>query len=544
MVSDDYSQFNVLVVDDFKQFHSTISDMLESFGIKHIDTTASGSQAIKLCRAKTYDIILCDYNMGQNKKNGQQVLESLKFHKILPHQTLFLLVTAEVSKSMVMATYDNEPDAYIVKPFNAKLLKQRIGKLVTKRQTLTELNRLIEEELDDEAITECERLIESNGRHTLACQKLLSELYLKTKQYDQAETLYLQVLSKRDRDWAKLGLARTKRAQDDNEQALQLLEEVIEKTPHYMPAFDLMADIYEECNELDNALSTMRNVVSLSPNSILRHQRLAQVAEHTNDFAAATEAHLKSIELGTYSCYESEKNFLGLGRGTAQLIADNDPQAHEYAQKTLNVLKEVDQRFKLTDEAQLQVKLLLAQVHVGLDNTTTARDLLWEVEQVIDKESTVIGIDTALDRVKALNATNQQQRSKDILGELVKQHENDEKALEKLDRLLDEPRSKVVRKRVADINRDGISLYDEKRYKEAITVFRRAQKLFPKFIGVNLNLVQALNGEMRGNGYNDEFMACCVATLDTVASFIPETHEQFERYRQLYEAARELRSGR
>ena len=124
-----------LVVDDFSSFRSTVNSMLTSLGASQVLMASNGFEAIEMCRNKKFDVILCDYDLGPGK-NGQRVLESLRHHKLIDRESLFVLISADVSKQAVMAAYDCTPDDYLAKPINTQMLERRIGRLLLQREAL------------------------------------------------------------------------------------------------------------------------------------------------------------------------------------------------------------------------------------------------------------------------------------------------------------------------------------------------------------------------------------------------------------------------
>ena len=59
-----------LVIDDFADMRSMIRSMLVAYGVTNIDMAANGKDALKLLSKKSYDVVLCDYNLGEGK-DGQ-----------------------------------------------------------------------------------------------------------------------------------------------------------------------------------------------------------------------------------------------------------------------------------------------------------------------------------------------------------------------------------------------------------------------------------------------------------------------------------------
>ena len=116
-----YYKMHALIVDDFENFRGTLYKMLLDLGIGNADSAASGEEALRFCKARSYDLILCDNNLGKGK-SGQQVLEELRSTNNPCSDSLFILVSAENSKGTIMAAYDYEPDAYLAKPITPKAL--------------------------------------------------------------------------------------------------------------------------------------------------------------------------------------------------------------------------------------------------------------------------------------------------------------------------------------------------------------------------------------------------------------------------------------
>ena len=98
----DYKHKKILIIDDFSSFRRLMVRMLESLGAKDIDDAYSGDVAIRKMEGKAYDIVLCDYNLGHDKKDGQQILEEAKHRGLIRYSSIFVMLTAENTMPMVM----------------------------------------------------------------------------------------------------------------------------------------------------------------------------------------------------------------------------------------------------------------------------------------------------------------------------------------------------------------------------------------------------------------------------------------------------------
>ena len=67
----------ILIVDDFAEMRSSLRNMLTPFDANDISMASTGEEAIELIAHNKFDIIMCDYNLGDGK-DGQQVLEEAK----------------------------------------------------------------------------------------------------------------------------------------------------------------------------------------------------------------------------------------------------------------------------------------------------------------------------------------------------------------------------------------------------------------------------------------------------------------------------------
>ena len=119
--------YRFLIIDDFGSYRTSLVTMLTEAEVSttQIDTAANGDDALNLLRENKYDIILCDFYMGEGK-DGQQVLEESRSLGILGYATVFIMITAETARAMVLSVVENRPDDYLTKPFNILELSARV----------------------------------------------------------------------------------------------------------------------------------------------------------------------------------------------------------------------------------------------------------------------------------------------------------------------------------------------------------------------------------------------------------------------------------
>jgi CheY-like chemotaxis protein len=136
------SQKHFLVVDDFADMRSVLRGILRSLSVSNFDLAATGNEALAILQKRRPDIVLCDYNLGEGK-DGQQVLEEARERQLIGVVTIYVMLTAENTREMVMAAVEYVPDSYLTKPFTAELLRTRIEKLIQQKARLSGVNQAL-----------------------------------------------------------------------------------------------------------------------------------------------------------------------------------------------------------------------------------------------------------------------------------------------------------------------------------------------------------------------------------------------------------------
>ena len=114
---------NVLIVDDYKTMLRIIENLLKQLGFKNVHQAIDGGSALKILREVPCGLVISDWNM--QPMTGLQLLKEVRADSKLK-DTPFIMVTAESKTENVVAAKEAGVNNYIVKPFNAETLKQKI----------------------------------------------------------------------------------------------------------------------------------------------------------------------------------------------------------------------------------------------------------------------------------------------------------------------------------------------------------------------------------------------------------------------------------
>jgi len=350
---------SILVVEDYAAMRKAIRDMLYSLEADNVVEADNGVNALNAMSKQNFDIVLCDYNLGEGK-NGQQVLEEARHRKLLSYRAIFIIITAEQTASMVLGAMDSKPDEYLTKPFNAQQLYTRIERNFLRKRYLQSVESEMQRGNLAQAIQNCDTLLEQNDKKMRPqLLKLRAELATNVGDFDGARHIYHDILDERELPWARLGLGIADFQQGNIEQAIAAFEALIAENPLFLEGYDWLSRAYEAQNKLQEAQVVLNHAVDLSPQSILRQKKLAETADKNGDLGIAEKAYKAAVVLGKHSVYKACSDFSNLAKVYSKNNAAID------ALKTLQAMR---QEYINSPEAELRAATLEAEVHKKLGN--------------------------------------------------------------------------------------------------------------------------------------------------------------------------------
>lgn len=119
----DITKKRVLIVDDYRTMLRIIGNLLRQLGFENIEEATDGQMALEVLSSTHIDFILSDWNM--EPMSGLDLLRHVRADektKNIP----FIMITAESKAENVVAAKQAGVNNYIVKPFNAETLKQKL----------------------------------------------------------------------------------------------------------------------------------------------------------------------------------------------------------------------------------------------------------------------------------------------------------------------------------------------------------------------------------------------------------------------------------
>ncbi len=117
----------ILVVDDYATMRRIVRNLLSQIGFTDVEEANDGVTALQKLREKSFGLVISDWNM--EPMTGLQLLKEIRADVKL-NATPFIMVTAESKTDNVIAAKQAGVNNYIVKPFNADTLKQKIASVL------------------------------------------------------------------------------------------------------------------------------------------------------------------------------------------------------------------------------------------------------------------------------------------------------------------------------------------------------------------------------------------------------------------------------
>ncbi len=116
----------ILIVDDFSTMRRIIKNLLRDLGFNNTHEADDGNTAWPMLKSGNFDFLVTDWNMP-----GMQGIDLLRAVRADPGLANLpvLLVTAEARRDQIVLAAEAGVNGYIVKPFTAQTLKEKLDKI-------------------------------------------------------------------------------------------------------------------------------------------------------------------------------------------------------------------------------------------------------------------------------------------------------------------------------------------------------------------------------------------------------------------------------
>ncbi len=119
----------ILVVDDFPTMRRIIRNLLKELEFVNVEEAEDGAVGLEKLRAGNYGFVVSDWNMPN--MDGLAMLQAIRADPSMAKLPV-LMVTAEAKKENIIAAAQSGANGYVVKPFTAVTLEEKITKIFEK----------------------------------------------------------------------------------------------------------------------------------------------------------------------------------------------------------------------------------------------------------------------------------------------------------------------------------------------------------------------------------------------------------------------------
>jgi tetratricopeptide (TPR) repeat protein len=498
-----YGELRAIVVDDYPGMRSALKMTLSNFGITKIDLAGTAAEVIFKVNNNHYDVILCDFNLGEGR-DGQQLLEELRHRGLISLDTVFIMVTAESVYEKVVATAELAPDDYMIKPFSAEVLRNRLDGILLRKLAFSKVYRHYEANELEAAISACDELIRDHPKYVVDALRFKGEILNAMGRFQEAEALYKQVINMRAIPWARMGLAKALHLQKKDDEAEELLHDVLDKTPELVAAYDMLADVRIAKKDGAGAQEALQKGVAISGKTVRRQQRLGGVAQENGDLVTARHAFTAVLEKGQHSVFVSPSDFGNLCRIQ---VEQGDVNA------AMDTLKKGKVSLQTSPEGQLVVAVVQGMAHTKAGKTEEAMKALDEAARLRGK-GTRIDEKLMLDMAGTCMSLGRHEEADAIVSEVARNAHDSESLLAKAKELYDQSGrgdsgTKVLAEATSDVrklNNEGVILAHKGDFKGAVDRLLTACRFAPFNPRILMNGIWVILKYLEQSGMDNEIL--------------------------------------
>ena len=253
-------KIRILIADDMKSMRQTLRAMLAELGYKHTIEAPNGLTAWEKLQINKVDLAILDWNMPGF--SGIEVLRKARANDRLA-DIPFIIVTAEVAEETIAEAAETEVDAYIIKPFIAQTLGEKIDRVLERKKNPSPVD----------ALMRSARVRAAAGEYNKAMEDLKAAMNMNPRNP--------RILHEFGDIYFQRGML------DDSEKAYK---KAILCAPQFTRAYDGLTRVYAKKGDDEKLMRTLREGVRVSPKNASRQTLMGKAMLAAGDVKEANKA--------------------------------------------------------------------------------------------------------------------------------------------------------------------------------------------------------------------------------------------------------------
>lgn len=507
----------VLVIDDLEGMRSQLRMSLTNSGFAKLHLASSIKDALDRMAANRYDVILCDYSLGDST-DGQQFLEYLRSNDLIAHNTIFIMITAEQAYEKVVAASECAPDDYLLKPFTAAQFDARLEKLLGRQEYFSVIDKAADEKNWTRVIAECDKKLASKDKYFIELCKIKASALMSAGRHQDAANLYREVLALRPIGWAKLGLARALAMLDKKEEAQSLVREILAESPQFMAAYDLLGKLLSESGEKEAALDILQKAREVSPGTMSRIRELSSLAVSAGKPEVAETVMRQALQKHKYSPVRQANDYAVLSKALV-----NQGKAAE----ALSVVADAKKTFN-DEHSSVMLAATESVAHRAAGNHKLAEAALAQAMSVGDLSK--LSAQSVVALADACFAMGKEDEATSLLRHAIQNNQEDESIRSKVHETLTAAGKDATEatamieessREVILLNNDGVRKAEAGQLDEAIASLCEAADRLPNNLQIVSNAALVIALDLSRNGNNPEKFSKCLRYREALIKKAP-----------------------
>lgn len=512
-----FSEKWVLVIDDMEGMRAQLRMALTNSGFAKLHVVGSIKDALKFMDSNRYDVILCDYSLGDST-DGQQFLEYLRASDLISRNTLFVMITAEQAYEKVVSASECAPDDYLLKPFTAGQFNARLEKLLEKQEYFSAIDKATDDKNWASVIAECDRKLPAKDKYFVELCKIKGSALMHDNHPQHAADLYREVLALRPVGWAKLGLARALAELGKKDEAQALARGILADSPQFMAVYDFLGKLLASSGEKHAALDVLQKAREVSPGTMSRIRELSTLAVSAGKPEIAEAVMREALQKHKHSPVRQANDYAVLSKALV-----NQGKAAE----ALSVVADAQKSFR-DEHSTIVLAATESVAHRAAGNHEQAEAALAKAMAVGDLSK--LPAHTVISLADACFAMGKEEEATNLLRHAIQNNHEDESIKDKVHAVLTAAGKDALQatamieastQEVILLNNDGVRKAQAGQLEEAIELLCQAANRLPNNLQIVGNAALVIALDLVRNGSTPDKLGKCLYYRDALIKKSP-----------------------